>query len=246
MASNDFLENAISSKIDEKSLTDLTNSLESSLPSPGTVTNQVAASGLQPRLVVRTVAPAVSSQGTILQRLPGSQTVSGGGQVIRPGGMVMSGGQRLINPGGQVILAAPGQQLVRTSSGQILQLPQTGARPGGTVVRGPTGGGAGAGAAALQRVVINQPGVRPGQPGSQITVPLSTLQSLQAGQGIPTGTPGHLLVKTESGQYQILRVGPPGQTPVQATPAVTAQQVRLPTQPVAPVRPQPAQPARPD
>ena len=45
MASNDFLENAISSKIDEKSLTDLTNSLESSLPSPATVTNQVAASG---------------------------------------------------------------------------------------------------------------------------------------------------------------------------------------------------------
>ena len=195
--------------------------------------------------MVRTVAPVVSSQGTILQRLPGSQTVSGGGQVIRPGGMVMSGGQRLINPGGQVILAAPGQQLVRTSSGQILQLPQTGARPGGTVVRGPTGGGAGAGAAALQRVVINQPGMRPGQPGSQITVPLSTLQSLQAGQGIPTGTPGHLLVKTESGQYQILRVGPPGQTPVQASPAVTAQQVRLPTQPVAPVRPQPAPPAAP-
>ena len=45
MASNDFLENAISSKIDEKSLTDLTNSLESSLPSSATVTNQVAASG---------------------------------------------------------------------------------------------------------------------------------------------------------------------------------------------------------
>ena len=182
--------------------------------------NNFPSSGLQPRLVVRTVAPAVSSQGTILQRLPGSQTVSGGGQVIRPGGMVMSGGQRLINPGGQVILAAPGQQLVRTSSGQILQLPQTGARPGGTVVRGPTGGGAGAGAAALQRVVINQPGMRPGQPGSQITVPLSTLQSLQAGQGIPTGTPGHLLVKTESGQYQILRVG-------------QQNTVRLPTQPVA-------------
>ena len=37
-------------------------------------------------------------------------------------------------------------------------------------------------------------------------VPLATLQSLQAGQGIPTGTPGHLLVKTETGQYQILRV----------------------------------------
>jgi transcription initiation factor TFIID subunit 4 len=67
--------------------------------------------------------------------------------------------------------------------------------------------------------VINQPGLRPGQPGSQITVPLSTLQALQAGQGIPTGQPGHLLVKTETGQYQILRVGPPGQPMVPAAAA---------------------------
>ena len=103
--------------------------------------------------MVRSVAPVVSSQGTILQRLPGSQAVSQPGQVIRAGGMVMSGAQRIINPGGQVILAAPGQQLVRTSSGQILQLPQTGQRPGGTVVRGPTAGGGGA---AQQRVVINR------------------------------------------------------------------------------------------
>ena len=32
--------------------------------------------------------------------------------------------------------------------------------------------------AGIQRVVINQPGLRPGQPGAQITVPLSTLQVL--------------------------------------------------------------------
>ena len=56
-------------------------------------------------------------------------------------------------------------------------------------------------------VVINQPGSRPGQPGSQITVPLQALQGLQPGQGIPTGQAGHLLVKTDNGQYQILRVG---------------------------------------
>lgn len=65
--------------------------------------------------------------------------------------------------------------------------------------------------APMQKLVINQSS-RQGQPGSQITVPLATLQALQAGQGIPTGQPGHLLVKTENGQYQILRVGmgPPG------------------------------------
>ena len=73
--------------------------------------------------------------------------------------------------------------------------------------------------------MIRQNGARPGQPGAQITVPLSTLQGLQAGQGIPTGQPGHLLVKTETGQYQILRVGPPGQQQ-QQTVVTTAQQLQ--------------------
>ena len=36
--------------------------------------------------------------------------------------MVMSGGQRLVGPGGQVIVAAPGQQLVRTSGGEVTVL----------------------------------------------------------------------------------------------------------------------------
>ena len=35
------------------------------------------------------------------------------------------------------------------------------------------------GGAGVQRVIIPHPGVRPGQPGSQISVPLATLQSLQ-------------------------------------------------------------------
>ena len=59
--------------------------------------------------------------------------------------------------------------------------------------------------------MFRQNGSRPGEPCTQITLPLSTLQGLQVGQGIPTGKPNHLLVKTETGQYQILRVGPPGQ-----------------------------------
>ena len=45
MASNDFLENAISSKIDEKSLNDLTNSLESSLNQPQSVSSAVSVDG---------------------------------------------------------------------------------------------------------------------------------------------------------------------------------------------------------
>merc|ERR1719430_2470159 len=188
------------------------------------------------------------------------------------GQMVMtSGGQRIVGPGGQVLMARPqgqqiqqgvqlsqqiqqGQQIVRTSSGQILVQQGAGmAQQRGQVLQqqGQVAGGqpirqqlpqVPANQAGIQRVVINQPGIRPGQPGSQITVPLSTLQALQAGQGIPTGQPGHLLVKTETGQYQILRVGPPGQggqtttaTPV-SVPSLTGQ----PTP--SPVRPQLAQP----
>ena len=71
-------------------------------------------------------------------------------------------------------------------------------------------------------VVINQPGSRPGQPGSQITVPLQALQGLQPGQGIPTGQAGHLLVKTDNGQYQILRVGGATNATASPTTAITS------------------------
>ena len=85
----------------------------------------------------------------------------------------MSGGQRLLGPGGQVIVAAPGQHLVRTSGGQILlqqqqqqQQPQQQQQTVGGVARPPP---VSVGGAGVQRVVIPHPGVRPGQPGSQIS-----------------------------------------------------------------------------
>merc|ERR1719209_1557066 len=167
--------------------------------------------------------------------------------------VMTSGGQRIVGPGGQVLMARPqgqqiqqgvqlsqqiqqGQQIVRTSSGQILVQQGGGmAQQRGQVLQqqGQVAGGqpairqqlpqVPANQAGIQRVVINQPGIRPGQPGSQITVPLSTLQALQAGQGIPTGQPGHLLVKTETGQYQILRVGPPGAGGTTTASPVTVQ-----------------------
>merc|ERR1719376_1596454 len=182
--------------------------------------------------------------------------------------VMTSGGQRIVGPGGQVLMARPqgqqiqqgvqlgqqiqqGQQIVRTSSGQILVqqgagmaqqrgqvLQQQGQVAGGQPIRQQQLPQVPANQAGIQRVVINQPGIRPGQPGSQITVPLSTLQALQAGQGIPTGQPGHLLVKTETGQYQILRVGLTGQpTPSPVRPQLAQPtprpQPRLPTAPVA-------------
>jgi len=274
MASNDFIENAISSNVDESAVSDLANSLENSISNPGGGPAQGGPGG---RMIVRTVGPGG-------QPVPGPGQPQGqrvvmttqGQQIIRTasGQMVMtSGGQRIVGPGGQVLMARPqgqqiqqgqvlgqqiqqGQQIVRTSSGQILVQQGSMAQQRGQVLQqqGQVAGGQPAvirqqlpqvpqNQAGIQRVVINQPGIRPGQPGSQITVPLSTLQALQAGQGIPTGQPGHLLVKTETGQYQILRVGPPGQggqtttaTPVSVPQSLTGQPT--PSQ----VRPQLAQP----
>ncbi|XP_072767422.1 transcription initiation factor TFIID subunit 4 isoform X2 [Anoplolepis gracilipes] len=62
------------------------------------------------------------------------------------------------------------------------------------------------------RVVIGQHqlvGTRPGAPGI----------TLQALHGLQPGTQGHLLLKTENGQYQLLRVGP---APTAGTPTGTA------------------------
>jgi len=265
MASNDFIENAISSNVDESAVSDLANSLENSISNPGGGPAQGGPGGGQ-RMIVRTVGPGG-------QPVPGPAPPQGqrvtmstqGQHIIRTasGQMVMtSGGQRIVGPGGQVLMARPqgqplgqgmpgqvlgqmqGGQIVRTSSGQVL-VQQGGMAQRGQVVQQQGQGAAPTGQpavirqqpphvpqnqAGIQRVVINQPGLRPGQPGSQITVPLSTLQALQAGQGIPTGQPGHLLVKTETGQYQILRVGPPGQggqtttaTPVSVPQNLTGQ-----------------------
>lgn len=80
--------------------------------------------------------------------------------------------------------------------------------------------------------MINQPGSRPGQPGSQITVPLQALQGLQPGQGIPTGQAGHLLVKTDNGQYQILKVGGTSNATASQSPAITSS----PAMPPPPIR----------
>ncbi|XP_066995983.1 transcription initiation factor TFIID subunit 4 [Anabrus simplex] len=73
------------------------------------------------------------------------------------------------------------------------------------------------------RVVIGQPhmvGGRPGQPG-QITL-------LQPG-GLQPGTQGHLLLKTENGQYQLLRVGPAPTNSATATAAVAPTTVSITT-----------------
>merc|ERR1719320_1059028 len=197
------------------------------VPGPGQPQGQRVVMTTQGQQIIRTAT------GQMVMTSGGQRIVGPGGQVLmaRPQGQQIQQGVQL----GQQI--QQGQQIVRTSSGQILVQQGGGmAQQRGQVLQqqGQVVGGqpaairqqlpqVPANQAGIQRVVINQPGIRPGQPGSQITVPLSTLQALQAGQGIPTGQPGHLLVKTETGQYQILRVGPPGAGGTTTASPVTVQ-----------------------
>merc|ERR1719394_2379451 len=201
MASSDFIDNAISGAVNESTVTELASALGDGL------------SGVQ---------GSGSNQGQQVcsrSRAEGERPVEQGPQEgqQRTGCLSMAG-NIIRTANGQMVMASTGQRVVQQPGGQqvggqqvVQQRPPGGVQQQQVIRQATAPGQAGQQQmAGIQRVVINQPGLRPGQPGAQITVPLSTLQALQAGQGIPTGQPGHLLVKTETGQYQILRVGPPG------------------------------------
>ncbi len=128
--------------------------------------------------------------------------------------------QSIVLRPGQVSLPAGGIQTSQPQliAGRGIRVQGPGVRPTSAAAAITHGG---------RNVIINQPGMRPGQPGSQITVPLQTLQNMQPGQGIPTGDPGHLLVKTQNGQYQILKVGPSSTATVATT--ATAASPATPT-----------------
>ncbi|KAK7074946.1 Transcription initiation factor TFIID subunit 4 [Halocaridina rubra] len=138
-----------------------------------------------------------------LSKVLGSATAAGAAAAAATG---VGGGQAPT----AVIMSKPGTVTAVPSTatpGNVTALPQgmqiINMRPGtikttqGTTTLGP-------------RMILSQaqviPGVRQGQPG-QLT--LGTLQ------GLPPGAQGHLLVKTENGQLQLLRVNtaaaPPGQ-----------------------------------
>jgi len=97
---------------------------------------------------------------------------------------------------------------VLTQQGNTVQLVNMPIRPGGPQK----------GIAQPQRLIINSPGVRPGVPGG-------SQMSLQALQQMPGG--GHILIKTDTGQLQLIRVGPaPAQPGASPAPQFRLQPVR--------------------
>ncbi|XP_017759662.1 PREDICTED: transcription initiation factor TFIID subunit 4-like isoform X3 [Eufriesea mexicana] len=172
--------------------------------------------GITSQAVLQTTSNVVSNVGSVSET--GSQTVAsvnkptGTALVIKtsvaPSGMVSVPMSVPVSvTGNAVSTALQGKAGVTStivpSNVQILNVNTM--RPSTPVA------GQQAGKQVAPRVVIGQHmlGTRPGAPGI-------TLQTLH---GLQPGTQGHILLKTESGQYQLLRVGPP---PTAGTPAGTA------------------------
>ena len=156
----------------------------------------------------------VTSMATTMQRLPtGMAAVPGQAVVInRPAAGVLQRSPMILQPGQQT----PGMMRIAGPGQPAAAAPSLAPRLAG------------------RNIIINQPGMGP------MSVPLQTLQGLRPGQGLPTNQPGHLLVKTENGQYQILKVGSTqaaGSTSTTSTmqtrpPVQQAPQIRAPMQQV--------------
>ncbi|KAK2586840.1 hypothetical protein KPH14_009778 [Odynerus spinipes] len=188
------------------------------LPFPTQTVGQLANGtlGITSQAVLQTTSNAVSNVGTISQT--GNQAVTGVNKQtgtalviktsVAPGGMVSVPMSVPVSVASSAVSTAlQGKAGVTPtivpSNVQILNVNSM--RPGTPVA------GQQAGKQVTPRVVIGQHmvGAKPGAPGI----------TLQALHGFQPGTQGHLLLKTENGQYQLLRVGP---APTAGTPSGTA------------------------
>ncbi|XP_044587310.1 transcription initiation factor TFIID subunit 4-like isoform X3 [Cotesia glomerata] len=174
----------------------------------------------------------VSSQGTVLQSASNVVVSNVGSVVTQSGQQTVVGG---VNKPGH-----PGTALViKTSSGApggMVSVPMSvPASVAGNVVTTTLQAKAGGVASSIvpsNVQFVNVNAVRPGtpvagqQPGKQVAAPRVVIGphivntrpggpgiTLQALHGLQPGTQGHLIVKTENGQYQLLRVGPVPATP---------------------------------
>ncbi|XP_031825982.1 transcription initiation factor TFIID subunit 4 isoform X3 [Nomia melanderi] len=172
--------------------------------------------GITSQAVLQTTSNVVTNVSSVSET--GSQTVAsvnkptGTALVIKtsvaPSGMVSVPMSVPVSVAGNAVSTALQGKAGVTSTivPSNVQILNVNAMRPGTPVAGQQGG-----KQVASRVVIGQHmiGTRPGAPGI-------TLQTLH---GLQPGTQGHILLKTETGQYQLIRVGPP---PTAGTPAGTA------------------------
>ncbi|XP_033328374.1 transcription initiation factor TFIID subunit 4 isoform X1 [Megalopta genalis] len=162
--------------------------------------------GITSQAVLQTTSNVVTNVSSVSET--GSQTVAsvnkptGTALVIKtsvaPSGMVSVPMSVPVSVAGNAVSTALQGKAGVTSTivPSNVQILNVNAMRPGTPVAGQQGG-----KQVASRVVIGQHmiGTRPGAPGI-------TLQTLH---GLQPGTQGHILLKTETGQYQLIRVGPP-------------------------------------
>ncbi|XP_044269898.1 transcription initiation factor TFIID subunit 4 isoform X2 [Tribolium madens] len=244
MASAKFLEEALSTDVDESAVSAIVGSLENQLVTSSTTAPASAAQNH--------VNSAISNGGTVGP--PKHSTVANGdsisdaktadaapvkivySQAMAGTGTLLPNARVALPPNGTLPQTAPGKQptlVIKTcgaSAPGLVTVPMnvtTSVPPANNVVNVRPGVPAQQQKGQPARVVLSAPqivGARPGAP--QLT--LQTFHGLQPGQQ------GHLLLKTENGQYQLLRVGPPPATAnLTATSTPGGQPVTLRMQTVA-------------
>ncbi|CAB3381433.1 Hypothetical predicted protein [Cloeon dipterum] len=234
MASAKFLEEALSNDVDESAVNAIVGSLETQLGSAGATGGGGAANAVPGA----PGAPTPQLNGPTKHNGGGAQDVNNGGAEPtrsikvepppppaappplngaaspKPPPAVISNGATKTVPPPALVASAAAATTVPVATAPTMQIlnvnPLRPSAPGTAqgVVQAQKG--------VPQRVVIGTQqmvGARPGQPG-QIT--------LQAIPGLQPGAQGHILVKTENGQLQLLRVGSIGQTTT-ASPATLTQ-----------------------
>lgn len=260
MASAKFLEEALSTDVDESAVSAIVGSLENQLvTSSPHVTNQTDA----PVVINQNhINSAISNGGTVVQQKHG--TIANGDPIgvvsadkVTNSMILGTQAQASVNANyhtidsanktneGVKIVYSQGNQTMATT-GPIMNsrvtLP-TQSLPNGTLGISPH--------QVLQtttsNVVQNKPtlviktsGAPAGTPGL-VTVPLTTSVpaannqlTLQTLHGLQPGQQGHLLLKTENGQYQLLRVGPaPAAANIAGTTTTGGQPVTFRMQTVA-------------
>ncbi|XP_022832431.1 transcription initiation factor TFIID subunit 4 isoform X6 [Spodoptera litura] len=247
MASAEFLEQALSTNVDENAVNAIVGSLENQLvtsvasassqnnyvnvipsqncnitPNAGSIisgqkymTDQINSSG-----IVNSVQPNIASSSVTFNSVQASTqptftslSLSGSPLPNESLKVIYTQAQHLGNLGSGVAL--PVQSLASACIGQTSQSQILHAVSGGNVLPQQSNK-----TIAMQNPLVIKQGSNTGQ------ITLQTLQSLQPGQQ------GHLLLKTENGQYQLLRVGP---APAASTlTAPQAQTIRLSTVPAHP------------
>lgn len=237
MASANFLEEALSTDVDESAVSALVGSLEDQLAPPVSTPNVNAASLNQNHVhsAISNGGTALPSQkhgaianGDTINSIAGSvsQVVLQNTQPVTSFANLVSADGIKTSQDGVNIIYTQGNPAM-TSTGTIIanraSFPQT--VQNGTIGNVQLANATQAGTNVQTIQTKQQPTLViktsvPGGTGTQglVTVPMNVTTSvpqvnnnqltLQSLQGLQPGQQGHLLLKTENGQYQLLRVGP--------------------------------------